>query len=133
MELRNIGVVEYWSDGVVQSQHCAWPSALHRAHLGTVPSGPRTVPVRSAWPGTKAQTFCSPPQRADVLRTGTVRAPTDREPSRFAAGRRGEYAGMFRTTSAWPRAADGDRPRSGGSIEMRPTPPLQFSSTPTLH
>ena len=34
------------------------------------PGGARTVPVRSAWPGTKAQTFCSPPQRADMLRTG---------------------------------------------------------------
>ena len=43
--------------------------------------------------------------------------PADREPSRFAAARRGEYAGMFRTTLAGPRAADGDRPRSWGSIE----------------
>src|SRR6266567_8808694 len=39
------------------------------------PGGPRTVPVRSAWPGTKALTGCSPPQRANLLRTGTVRSP----------------------------------------------------------
>ena len=45
------------------------------AHLGTAPAGPRTVPVRRAWPGTKSLTFCSPPQRADRLRTGTVRGP----------------------------------------------------------
>src|SRR5689334_13326408 len=44
-------------------------------HLDTAPGGPRTVPVRSACPGTKALTFCSPPQRADMLRTGTVRDP----------------------------------------------------------
>src|SRR5438128_12322598 len=31
------------------------------AHLGTAPAGPRTVPVRSAWSGTKSLTFCSPP------------------------------------------------------------------------
>ena len=45
------------------------------AHLGTAPAGPRTVPVRRARPGTKSLTFCSPPQRADRLRTGTVRGP----------------------------------------------------------
>src|SRR5438128_8583931 len=39
------------------------------------PDGPRTVPVRSAWPGAKGPSFCSPPQRADILRTGTVRGP----------------------------------------------------------
>src|SRR6266536_3950180 len=43
--------------------------------LGTAPRLPRTVPVRGAWPGTKALTFCSPPHRADMLRTGTVRGP----------------------------------------------------------
>ena len=31
------------------------------AHLDTAPGRPRTVPVRSAWPGTKPLTFCSPP------------------------------------------------------------------------
>src|SRR5204863_261924 len=46
-----------------------------RAHLGTAPAGPRTVSVRSVWPATKSLTFCSPPQRADMLRTGTVRGP----------------------------------------------------------
>src|SRR5207302_5521067 len=46
-----------------------------QGRIGTAPAGPRTVPVRSAWPGTKALTFCSPPQRADMLRTGTVRGP----------------------------------------------------------
>src|SRR5438876_2595618 len=51
------------------------PALRNRAHLGTAPGGPRTVPVRSAWPGTKALTFCSPPQRADMLRKGTVRGP----------------------------------------------------------
>src|SRR5437773_8847719 len=51
------------------------PALRNRAHLGTAPGGPRTVPVRSAWPGTKALSFCSPPQRADLLRTGTVRGP----------------------------------------------------------
>src|SRR5439155_21648645 len=45
-----------------------------RAH-GTAPDGPRTVPVRSAWPGAKGPSFCSRPQRAEVLRTGTVRDP----------------------------------------------------------
>ena len=45
------------------------------AHLGTAPAGPRTVPVRRAWPGKKSLAFCSPPQRAAVLRTGTVRGP----------------------------------------------------------
>jgi hypothetical protein len=47
------------------------------------------------------------------LRTGTVRAPipSDREPSRFAALRSTRHPGLFRTTSAHPRAADGDRPR----------------------
>ena len=39
------------------------------------PAGPRSVPVRSAWTGTKLLTFCSPPQRTDMLRTGTVRGP----------------------------------------------------------
>src|SRR6058998_666148 len=48
---------------------------VYQQLLGTAPGGPRTVPVRSAWPGTKALTFCSPPQRADMLRTGTVRGP----------------------------------------------------------
>ena len=45
------------------------------AHVGTALDGPRTVPVRSAWPGAKGPSFCSPPQRADMLRTGTVRGP----------------------------------------------------------
>src|SRR5437762_11881884 len=59
-----------------QSSHPVPPVHLARsADLGTAPGGPRTVPVRSAWPGTKALTFCSPPQRADMLRTGTVRGP----------------------------------------------------------
>src|SRR5213075_528057 len=39
------------------------------------PDGPRTVPVRSALPGTKALISCSAAQWADMLRTGTVRGP----------------------------------------------------------
>ena len=41
----------------------------------TAPGGPRTVPVRSAWPGTKALTFCDPPQWAELLRKGTACGP----------------------------------------------------------
>ena len=48
---------------------------LFQVALGTAPGGARTVPVRSAWPGTKALTCRSPPQRANMLRTGTVRGP----------------------------------------------------------
>src|SRR5437763_6798451 len=61
---------------------CKQPGAAQGAHLGTAAAGPRTVPVRSAWPGTKALTFCRPPQRALMLRTGTVRGP--RPVSRYA-------------------------------------------------
>src|SRR5438552_3042693 len=46
-----------------------------RAHLDSAPDGPRTVPVRSALPGTKALISCSAPQQAEMLRTGTVRGP----------------------------------------------------------
>ncbi len=48
---------------------------LRDAHVGTALDGPRTVPVRSAWPGARGPSFSSPPQQADMLRTGTVRGP----------------------------------------------------------
>src|SRR5438874_694393 len=87
----------------------------------------RTTPARACSPDsagpkayqarrTEAMPFLFP--TAVWAHLGT--APADREPSRFAPARRGEYAGIFRTTLAGPPAADGDRPRSGGSIEMRP-------------
>ncbi len=46
--------------------------------------------------------------------------PADREPSLFAAARRGEYAGMFRTTLAGHALRTGTVRGPGGSIEMGP-------------
>src|SRR5205823_6886086 len=54
---------------------------------GTAAAGLRTVPVRSAWPGTKGPTCCNPPHRADMLRTGTVRGPGGNFEMRQVGGR----------------------------------------------
>src|SRR5438132_3423802 len=65
-------------DTLAESGFCCKGQTPHgegKGRIGTAPAGPRTVPVRSAWPGAKSLAFCSPPQRADMLRTGTVRGP----------------------------------------------------------
>jgi imidazolonepropionase-like amidohydrolase len=46
--------------------------------------GPRTVPVRSGLSGPKTTALSRAPWPAHALRTVTVRAPSDREPFRFA-------------------------------------------------
>ena len=65
------------------SSRTACPAADRR--VLTLPPADREPSRFAAWPGTKALTFCSPPLRADMLRTVTVRDPG--AVSRCARGR----------------------------------------------
>jgi len=63
-----------------------------------------------------------------VLRTGTVRGPFSVGPRTVPvrSGLSGQKTpGFSKSASARPRAADGDRPQPGGSIEMCPAEVFQ--------
>jgi len=53
-------------------------------------------------------------------RVGLALPPPDREPSRFQRLARHQRTDLLQSPASGRHAADGDRPRSGGNLEMRP-------------